>query len=126
MTNYKKSPEITKFSWGKINIEGYDGVFKDVKLFPGGVRKWDWNETGTGHSPGILVEDVREVVENGANEIILSRGIFRRLKVKDDTLEYFQNKKIPVHIMDTKNAVKKYNELAAAKKRVGALIHSTC
>jgi hypothetical protein len=28
--------------------------------------------------------------------------------------------------MDSKNAVKKYNELAEAKKKVGILIHSTC
>lgn len=120
------SPRISSFSWGKVAIEGFDDKFKDVKLYPGGVRKWDWNESGTAHSPGIQIAEVEELVENGAKEIILSRGVYRRLKVKDDTLEYLESQGIPVHILDTNNAVKKYNELAEANKKVGALIHSTC
>jgi hypothetical protein len=126
MTANKLSPKIKNLSWGKVEVEGFDDKFKDVKLYPGGARKWDWNETGTEHSPGVQINDVEELVKNGAKEVILSRGYFRRLKVKDDTLEYLEKKKIPVHIMDSKNAVKKYNELAEAKKKVGILIHSTC
>ena len=37
--------------------------FRDAKLFPGGSRKWDWNETGTHHTPGIQPADVKELLE---------------------------------------------------------------
>ena len=39
------SPKILSHAWGKLEIEGF-GQFKDVKLYPGGERLWDWRETG--------------------------------------------------------------------------------
>ncbi len=48
-----RSPKITHLSWGRLEVEGQDGPFKDAKLYPGGAREWDWNETGTSHEPGI-------------------------------------------------------------------------
>jgi hypothetical protein len=52
-----RSPTITHVEWGKIDIDGF-GVFKDVKLWPGGARAWDWRETGMRHDPGVGVADV--------------------------------------------------------------------
>ena len=75
----KNSPKITKLSWGKIEIDNSQ-MFKDVKLYPGGCRAWNWTETGTKHSPGIQYSDVQELVENGAEEIVLTRGVLGRLK----------------------------------------------
>ncbi|HNG96476.1 MAG TPA: hypothetical protein PLB32_26980, partial [Acidobacteriota bacterium] len=57
----KKSPRITQISWGHIEVEGL-GAGKDFKLFPGGGREWDWNETGTRHVPGIQPTDVQELL----------------------------------------------------------------
>ena len=37
------------------------------------------------HSPGIQYSDVHELVENGAKEIILTRGVLGRLKVQNET-----------------------------------------
>ena len=54
-----RSPRITYLAWGKIEIEGQDRVFKDVKVFPGGAREWDWTETGTSHSPGRAPSNTR-------------------------------------------------------------------
>lgn len=100
--------------------------FKDAKLWPGGGRTWDWNETGTHHSPGVQVEDVKELVENGAEILILSRGYFSRLKVKDETLQWLKEKDVKVEMLETGKAAKRYNELAAQGKAVGGLFHSTC
>jgi hypothetical protein len=44
-----RSPRILAIAWGRIDVEGL-GVAKDVKLYPGGGREWDWSETGTRHS----------------------------------------------------------------------------
>ena len=100
-------------------------VFKDVKLFPGGCRKWNWRDTGTEHSPGIQYSDVQELLDNGANTVILSRGVLGRLKVSKELIDKLVSDGIIVHILKTNKAVKLYNELLKTEK-VGALIHTTC
>ena len=69
MSAASPSPPIKHLSWGRVEIGGH-GTFKDLKLFPGGARAWDWNETGTSHSPGIQPSDVEELVAGGAKVVI--------------------------------------------------------
>ncbi len=125
MEKISVSPKITNLSWGRIKVEGVDNPFKDAKLYPGGAREWDWNETGTRHIPGIQPADIEELVEYGSKEVILSKGIYERLQVRSDTLQMLKDKGIPTHILQTEKAVQLYNELRE-KKSIGALIHSTC
>ena len=117
------SPRITHHSWGRLEVES--NSFKDAKLFPGGSREWDWNETGTNHVSGVQPADVEELLEHGASVIVLSRGFHERLQICQQTLQRLQDKNIPVHVEQTEEAVRLYNELSETK-RVGALIHSTC
>lgn len=91
------SPKVIKQSWGKIEVVGYP-PFKDVKIFPGGARAWNWRETGTQHSPGIQYSDVKELIENGTKVIILSRGILGRLKVQKGLIEKLESRMFIVHI----------------------------
>ncbi len=118
------SPKITKLSWSKIEIDG-NKVFKDVKLFPGGCREWNWQETDTQHSPGIQFFDVQELLDNGAEIVVLSRGVLGRLKVQKEIVAKLESESIVVYILKTKEAVKLYNDLSKTEK-VGALIHTTC
>ena len=50
MSDKTRSPKILAVCWGRMEVEGI-GAGKDFKLYPGGGREWDWNETGTRHSP---------------------------------------------------------------------------
>jgi hypothetical protein len=118
------SPKINSIKWGNILIDG-DNRYKDAKLYPGGSRAWDWNETGTHHSPGIQPADIEELLEHGADVIILSKGFNERLQTAPETEQYLGHEDIPYHILQTENAVQAYNELRKDHK-VGALIHSTC
>ena len=122
--NKAPSPEITHLSWGKLEIAGGDR-FKDAKLYPGGAREWNWNETGTHHTPGIQPADVEELLNNGARVVVLSKGINKRLQVMNETLEMLENRGVNVHVLQTEKAVERYNELRESEP-VGALIHSTC
>lgn len=120
----KRSPRVARLSWGSVTLE--DGrVFKDVKLYPGGAREWDWTETGTRHKPGIQPEDVQEILRRGAARIVLSRGMWGRLGAPEATLEAIRAAGVIVEVCKTEQAVRRYNELAADQP-VGALIHSTC
>jgi hypothetical protein len=120
----KHSPRIAECSWGHLSVEGH-GSLKDAKLYPGGARPWDWRETGTRHNPGIQPADVVELLEHGAEVVVLSRGVLRMLKVCPETLALLQEKGVRLHILPTGEAVTTYN-LLRETERVGALIHSTC
>ncbi|KAK5663355.1 hypothetical protein OQA88_3783 [Cercophora sp. LCS_1] len=119
-----RSPQITSVAWGQMEVD-LVGSVKDVKLWPGGGRPWDWGETGTQHSPGVQVADVEELIEHGATVVILSRGMRERLGVPDSTLEALRARGIEAHVAETKAAVALYNELAKSTA-VGGLFHSTC
>ena len=126
MESRASSPQITHLSWGHLEVEGQNKSFKDAKVFPGGARAWDWNETGTRHAPGIQPADVEELLDQGAEEVVLSRGMNERLQVCPETLEMLEERGIPVHTLQTEKAVERFNELSRSKTAVGGLFHSTC
>lgn len=120
----RSSPRIEAVSWGRMRVAGC-GEFKDVKVFPGGARAWDWRETGTHHRPGIQCKDVDELLGHGAVEIVLSRGMWLALQTMPETLRFLSDQGIPVHVLETREAVVKFNELRE-RVAVGGLFHSTC
>lgn len=124
MDQSRRSPAIIHLSWGRMEIDGY-APFKDAKVYPGGAREWDWRETGTHHVPGIQSADVQELVDNGAEVVVLSAGILNYLRVCPETLRLLEQKGITTHVLQTEKAVSLYNRLCK-KERVGGLFHSTC
>jgi hypothetical protein len=126
MEQETRSPLVTQLSWGRLEVEGRDGQFKDAKLFPGGAREWDWSETGTSHELGIQPADVEELLDRGATVVVLSTGFEERLRVRRETLRKLEERKVPVYVERTGEAVRLYNELSKKNEKVGALVHSTC
>lgn len=124
MDTQKLSPKISSIEWGKVTTEN-GNQYKDVKLYPGGSRAWDWNETGTHHTPGIQPADIEELLDHGADTVVLSQGFHKRLQVTDETKKILQDNDISFHILETGEAVEKYNALSE-NHAVAALIHSTC
>jgi hypothetical protein len=119
-----RSPRITHVSWGRMEVDGI-GTAKDFKLYPGGGRPWDWNETGTRHVPGIQPLDVAELLERESAVIVLSRGMYLVLQTCPETLDLLRAGGIAVHVEETRSAVALYNRLAESQN-VGGLFHSTC
>lgn len=120
------SPKVEFFKWGVVRVEGYPDEFKDVKIYPGGAREWDWSETGTRHEPGIQPADVTELLDHGAQVIVLTKGVHERLHTCPETLDLLNQRGIPVHVLQTERAIEKYNSLVTEGASVGILIHSTC
>ncbi len=119
-----QSPRITGLSWGSVETEA--GTFRDAKLWPDGGRAWDWNETGTDHVPGVQPADVEELLNNGAEVVVVGRGQEGRLQVMDETLARIEDQGASAEVFETPTAIERYNELAQQGVAVGALIHSTC
>uniref|UniRef100_A0A7R9Z4K1 Mth938 domain-containing protein n=1 Tax=Pseudictyota dubia TaxID=2749911 RepID=A0A7R9Z4K1_9STRA len=122
-----KSPKVTDHSWGNIFVETRPGKsFKNVKLYPGGAKNWKWSENGTKHRPGIAPGDVDDLLDAGATTVVLSKGVLERLHVRPDTMDKLNGLGIDVEVLQTDEAVARYNELVDSGVPVGALIHSTC
>lgn len=120
-----RSPAVVDEAWGRLELD--DGrTFKDAKLWPGGAREWDWNETGTGHQAGIQPADVDELLEHGADIVILSRGRLGALRVPDRTVDRLDEAGVEAVVLKTPEALRRYDALRRSGRRVGALIHSTC
>ena len=120
----KRPPRIVQISWGRMEVDGL-GVGKDFKLYPGGGRVWDWAETGTRHSPGIQPADVEELVTSGATTVVLSQGMNKQLHVHPDTYRYLDERSITVHVAETREAARIYNDLTEGTL-VAGLFHATC
>jgi hypothetical protein len=119
------SPRVVDDGWGFVEVEGL-GRFRDVKLWPGGGRAWDWRETGTDHRPGILCADVTELLNHEPELVILSRGRQGRLSVSPETLSLLETRGVPVLREKTDAALATYNRLAGEGRRVAGLFHTTC
>jgi hypothetical protein len=117
---------VTGLEWGRLEVEGSGGPFKDAKLWPGGAREWDWNETGTRHAPGVQVADVEELVEHGARTVVIGSGMLGRLGVPEATRAALARRGIALHAAKTPEAVEAYHRLRKSAPEVGALLHTTC
>lgn len=119
------SPPIGEHRWGEIEVEGH-GSFRDAKLWPGGARGWDWNETGTRHRPGIQPADVEELLDHAPEVVVLSRGRQRRLQTTTEVLELLDDHGVEVVQEETGEAIDRYNDMAERGRKVAGLFHTTC
>ena len=119
------SPLVRDDGWGFVEVARL-GRLRDAKLWPGGGRGWDWTETGTRHRPGIQPADVAELLDHHPDVVVLSRGRQLRLETAPETLSLLADHDVRVIRDETSAAVVEYNRLAAAGRRVAALLHSTC
>lgn len=125
MGRYDVSPRIVDHGWGTIDVEGI-GRLRDAKLWPGGGRDWDWNETGTRHRPGIQPSDVQELLEHDPDVVVLSRGRQLRLETRPETFALLEDAGVEIVQEETGLAIERYGELATSGARVAALVHTTC
>ena len=74
----------------------------------------------------LAPEDLRDVVGAGVETLIVGTGGYGVMKVPDDTVTFLESRGVKVEAYDTPQAVRRYNELAAAGKAVAAALHLTC
>ena len=117
-----RSPHITALAWGRIEIEGV-GAFRDAKVFPGGAREWDWNETGTAHEPGIQPADIAELLDHGATTIVLSQGMLKRLHVCPQALRLLAERRAAVTCTADRGGGRTVQPTARSPANCGIISH---
>jgi len=120
--------DSVKHKWGQMMVEREDGtvrVYKDAVIWQDGSRNWNWGVTGTRHTPGVQIGDLKPLMRT-CDIIILTRGVDGMLRVPARTVEYLSINGKEVHILKTPAAVRLFNKLLREDQRVGGLFHSTC
>lgn len=119
-------PKIDKLSWAKIKVDGKD--YHQVLLVGDKVIPRDVNKLnklfGTTH--GIGNWEKEELLSNKPEIIIIGNGWSGVLKVEEEFKEKCKKAGIDLRILLTQSAVAEYNRLIEKKKKVNALIHTTC
>lgn len=121
----KRAPRIAGVASGRLSVDGREAPYKDAKLWPGGSREWDWNETGTRHAPGVQPADLEELLENGAEVVIVGRGMEGALGVAEETVRALAATGVELVAARTEEAVRRYNDLRESRP-VGGVFHTTC
>ncbi len=137
----KNKPIIKSIEWGKITVIQNKNtyIFKDVILEPTTCYEWNFksgfdkyiDKNQTSHqfqkdkSKGIQPYLVRNLLHK-ASIFILTTGFHNDLGVNEDTINFLKDNNKHIIIVNTSDVMDIYNNLIKKRKRVIALIHSTC
>jgi hypothetical protein len=112
-----------RIEWGKITTDT-GKEYKDCVVTQDGACSWNWALDGTKHIPGITLAAIF-LIEN-CDVLILSTGMQNRLKISSEALAYLKYIDKPYYILQSQEAVKKFNQYDRSSTIPGLLLHSTC
>jgi len=109
---------IDSYSFGNITINGQS--YEDIKIHKKKVTTWHYIEHHT-----VTAQDIAEILDD-TEYLVIGTGSSGLVTVKQEVYDICKEKSIEVIEAKTKDACEKYNELEKQKKKVAAIIHSTC
>ncbi|RLG21384.1 hypothetical protein DRN74_02365 [Candidatus Micrarchaeota archaeon] len=70
-------------------------------------------------------EELEKILDDDTEAIVIGSGQFGVLKLNEEAVNFLRSKNIDFYVMETPEAIKKYNHIFKEKKTM-ALIHVTC
>lgn len=114
-------PLVESYSFGAIVIDGRE-YRRDLIVTPTKIVSNWWRAEG--HR--LQMSDVESVLGEEVDAVVVGTGYSGYVKVDREVVEEFERRGVEVHVLDSRRAVSKYNELVKRGKRVMLLIHLTC
>ena len=71
------------------------------------------------------IDDIKDVIDEKPDVIIVGTGQPGMMRVSKETLEKIRDLRIEILVMPTEQACKEYNRIASEKKAI-ACMHLTC
>lgn len=112
---------IDSTEFGSITVDGKTYEHDVIIDYTGKIEK-GWLQTR--HL--IDRKEFEEFLKKDPDVILIGNGQYGECEVSDEFVSLAESKGIEVIIKDTKDAIKKFNELVEAGKRVVAYMHVTC
>jgi hypothetical protein len=110
---------IEQYSFGRVTIDGEEHS-RDVIVLPKRVIGSWWRKDGH----GLVLEDLKDVLEELPERLIVGTGAHGRLRPDPATIERLRERGIEVDVLPTDEAVRRYGELNPAA--TAAALHLTC
>lgn len=118
-------PKIDKTKFGSITIDG-EKYEHDVLIRANGKvekRKKKLSKEIFGTSHVISLAEAEYVYEEGAENLIIGSGQSGLVKLSDEAVEFFSQKKCQVDLLPTPEAIERWNK---TKDPAIGLFHITC
>ena len=112
---------IEFYDFGEIIVNG-KRYSRDLIITPSRIIPNWWRREG--HR--LCLEDLREVLNEQVDVVILGTGYYGLVEVDNEVKEYFENRGVKVIIKPTREAVREFNNLISSGKRVLGAFHLTC
>jgi hypothetical protein len=118
-------PHIGGTSFGSITIEGitydHDLVIRADGKIKKRKKKLSKKIHGTGHL--LSIDEIRYVLKNGGEQIIVGAGQEGELDLSKETKQYLDEKGIKYEVLPTPGAIVRWNECEGL---AAGLFHVTC
>ena len=117
--------KINSFNFGSIVVDGKQYVY-DVLILPDGtVKEREASKARLGgHS--IIWSDVEKMVKEQPETIVIGTGTSGLARLSADVEVNLQQANLNLVVLQSLQAIEKFNQLVDERKRVAALIHITC
>lgn len=112
---------INEYSFGKIVIDGKPYT-SDVIITPERVIDAWWRKEG--HR--LDKSDLGEIIDAHPDCILVGTGLYGRMKIPEETIEYLHTKNIQLEYAPTNDAVARLADLQKEYARIVAALHLTC
>jgi len=116
-----KQPLIEHYDFGEIVVGGRE-YNHDIVIHPEGILSDWWRVEG--HR--LQLVDVRDFLSVKVDVVIIGTGYDGVMRVDNEVIEAFKKSGAEVHVLKSRQAVRKYNEEVSKGRRVLLLIHLTC
>ncbi len=118
-------PIIEKTQFGNITIAGKRYEYDVLIRLNGGIekRKKNLSKAKYGTSHKISLDEMKQIYEEGAHELIIGTGQIGYIELSDEAIEFLNQKECTVQLIPTPVAVKAWNLLEG---KVIAMFHVTC
>ena len=117
--------KIDKFSFGSAVI-GETKHIRDLILLPDGtIKRRDGGFWVIG-SHRIKKVEVEQLFTSGAETVVIGIGILSRARLSDEAKSYAEQQSAELFVLPSRDAVRKWTQLAEEGKKAAALIHITC
>lgn len=117
--------KIDSISFGSIIVDGKKHRH-DVTIFPDSQLKRRRGGILMFGSHVFKRGEFEELHERGAEVLVIGTGTSGVAEVAEEARDFAERKKIEVIELPSVEAIKKFNELMAEGRMVGAIIHVTC
>lgn len=112
---------IDSYKFGHIVVDGVD-YNSDLIIVAEAVRPNWWRK----HGHLLSVEDLQVVIEGKPSVVLIGRGASAMMKVPEQTRQALSAHGIECELLNTYEAVQRFNQLSAEGANVAAALHLTC